>query len=410
LFLYDLLGLSSTIGRSKTLTFTHDINNINPLKNSLQKAIIYSDCTVDDARLVIANALQAKANNAIILTKTNCIQAKQNNNLWQITLQDTLTQTITHIQCKALVNASGPWVNQTIQQTLEMPKTNSVHLIKGSHILVPKLYDHQHAYVLQHTDGRVVFVIPYLKHFTLIGTTDINYDGDPLNAKITNQEIDYLCNIITEYFKTPLCAEQIVYTWSGVRPLIDEGSTHPSAINRGYKLELINTDRSKAPLLNIFGGKLTTYRQLSEKAVNLLIPFFPNNKKIKKRWTSNAVLPGGDVINNSFSDFYEQFTTTFPWLPEDLRLRYAQSYGTRIYLLLNNAACINDLGQYFGQGLYQKEVDYLIQQEWAITSEDILWRRTKLGLFLTDIEKKFFAKWMSEQTIKTRHAAGFDCC
>ncbi len=373
LYCYDLL--SGHLQRSQTITFKNDA--LNPLKPTLKRGFSYSDCTVDDARLVVITALRAANNGAQIRTRTQCIAAKRGEEYWQVTLQNTVTQQPEVIHAKALINATGPWVEHVIQNVLHANSRYTIRLVKGSHIVVPQLYPGKHAYLLQHADGRVIFVIPYLQQFTMIGTTDVNYQGDPFAAKIDPTEITYLCQLVSDYFKKPLQPSDVIYAWSGVRPLVDDQAKNASAINRGYKIQLITEQR--LPLMNIFGGKLTTHRILAEKAVNALIPFFPHGGKA---WSARGFLPGGDKQN---------ILEDFPWLPKALAERYAHSYGSLTYMLLENCTQLSDLGTHFGQGLYEKEITYLIKHEWAQTAEDILWRRTKMGLFLSPSEIQHFS-------------------
>lgn len=389
LFIYDLFGYGRFFKRSKMISLK--ANPSNPLKHSIRKGFIYSDATVDDARLVLANALRLARSGGVVASYTRCLNATRMNDHWQVQLQNQLNQQTYTIKCKALVNAGGPFMSEILNKVLKIQSQYRIKLIKGSHIIVPKLHQREEAYVLQHKDGRVIFVIPYLKQFTLIGTTELVYQGSPAKAKITNDEINYLCEVVSDYFHHALKPEQIIHSWSGVRPLVDDQTSSVSGNSREYKLELNLNELGKAPLLNVLGGKLTTYRLLAEKAVDMLAPFFSH---MGREWTSTSPLPGGDFRAHELTTFLETLGMDFSWLPTQLALRYAQNYGTLTYQVLKDAKQLDDLGYHFGHGLYEKEVVYLIEKEWARKVDDILWRRTKLGLFLQPHEQKELEKWM----------------
>lgn len=394
LFLYDLMGQGRAFKRSKTIYFNIS-DPYNPLNRTIRKGFIYSDCFGDDARLVIANALRAERGGAEIAIKTRCLSAERHENQWHILLENMITKQTYTIKSKAVVNATGPWVEECIKNVFHMEVKHHIRLVKGSHIIVPKLYDSEQAYVLQHKDGRVVFVIPYLKQFTLIGTTDMDFYGDPQNAKIDFQEKAYLCDLVSEYFHHPVKAQQILYSWSGVRPLIDDKATTLASLNRGYKLDLNINAHDTLPLINVFGGKLTTYRTLAEKTLNMLAPFFP---LAGDAWTAKRPLPGGDLPDASLTEFLERLAVEYQWLPSSLLLRYAQSYGTLTYSLLQGVKDISELGEDLGHGLYEKEVIYLIQKEWARTADDILWRRSKLGLYFSLSEQEKLKTWLKKNS------------
>jgi glycerol-3-phosphate dehydrogenase len=380
LFLYDHLGKRHVLPGSSALNFTqHSAGQT--LKKTFTRGFSYSDCWVDDARLVVLNAMQARQLGATILTRTRLISGTRQNGHWDIEIAHANGQNQV-IKAKALVNAAGPWVESVINQNLGLDSKNHVTLVKGSHIVVPRLYTEDYAFILTNIDNRVVFVIPYLGQYSLIGTTDIPFQGDPATAEITPEETDYLLDAVNRYFEKPITRQQIVWTYSGVRPLHSEKTSNVSAISRDYTLEL-NTDSGQTPLLSVFGGKITTYRKLAEHALQDLQPFFPH---ATSAWTKDVPLPGGDMPGADFSTFYQQFQEQYSWLPASLSYRYARSYGTLCQHFLNNAHDLSDLGQHFGAGLYEAEVAYLIEYEWAKTVEDILWRRTKLGLALSPQE------------------------
>ncbi|MBN9288787.1 MAG: glycerol-3-phosphate dehydrogenase [Gammaproteobacteria bacterium 39-13] len=392
LFLYDLMGQARVFKRSKTIYFNTS-DPYSPLNRTIRKGFIYSDCFGDDARLVLANALRAERSGAEIAPRTRCLSAERHENEWRVLLENTITKQHYTIKANALINATGPWVEECIKSVFHMEPKHHIRLVKGSHIIVPKLYDREQAYVLQHKDGRVVFVIPYLKQFTLIGTTDVDFHGDPLNVKIDFQEKEYLCELVSEYFHHPLKPQQILYSWSGVRPLIDEKANALASLNRGYKLELNISAQEKLPLINVFGGKLTTYRILAEKALDMLTPFF---SQAGSAWTAKRPLPGGDLPDSDLTAFLEKLAVDFQWLPSSLLMRYAHSYGTLTYSLLQGTKDISDLGEDLGHGLYEKEVIYLLQKEWARTAEDILWRRSKLGLNFSAVEQEKLKIWLEK--------------
>ncbi len=391
LYVYDFLGPRFAFKRSKAITL--ETTPDNPLKRSLRKGFIYTDCFTDDARLVIANALRAKRFGAQIQTRVKCIGAFRSQDLWEVHLLDTQTNQTTIAKSYALVNAAGPWVETVIQQTFKLQSKNHIKLVKGSHLVVPKLYEREQAYTLQHKDGRIVFVIPYLNQFTLIGTTDVEHKDNPELAQISIQEKEYLCNIVSDYFHHPLKPHDILYAWSGVRPLVDDHSLNASSITRDYKLELQVDANNKLPLIHVFGGKLTTYRVLAEQAVDMLAPFFTY---CGTGWTSTGALPGGNLPENNLDTFIQKLAQDYAWLPHSIITRFAHSYGTLSYHLLKEANSIADLGKDFGQGLYEKEVIYLIEHEWAKSSEDILMRRTKIGYFLNQEEKEELNIWLMQ--------------
>ncbi len=388
---YDLLGYHRYFKRSKMIHFDPE-DPSNPLKLSLQKGFIYSDATVDDARLVIATALRAQRAGCEILTRMRCIHAERLADHWHVILRNEMTHEEMTVKSKAIVNAAGPWINEVNHEVLQYQSPYQIRLVKGSHIVVPKLYTRDSAYVLQHKDGRVIFVIPYLNQFTMIGTTDTHFSGAPQVAKIDLGEIEYLCNVVSEYFHHPLKQEQIIYSWSGVRTLVDDKSFELASITREHKIEFSTSSNNDLPLVNIFGGKLTTHRSVAEKTVNMLVPFFPH---CGGPWTATRPLPGGDIPDNNMSIFIETLANDYSWLPSILAVRYARQYGTLTYSLLKGTQKIEDLGQFFGHGLYEKELIYLIQKEWARTVEDVLWRRTKLGLFLSAAEQETIQAWFN---------------
>jgi len=373
LFLYDNLAKRVTLSASKSIKFHDD----SPLVDTIKKGFEYSDGWVDDARLVVLNALAAQDRGATIKTQTKCIAAVRQNGIWLITLENNLTGEKYTIKSRSVVNASGPWVAKLFSEALTLKSPQNIRLVKGSHIVVPRIHEQPEAYMLQNADQRIVFVIPFEDDFSLIGTTDVEYTGDPAAVKISEDEIQYLLNITNEYFKKKITREDIVTTYSGVRPLLDDESINAQAVTRDYTLELEDID-GLAPILSIFGGKITTYRKLAEAAVDRISPYFNH---IGDPWTAENPLPGGKF--SCIKILTEEVKKEFPWLAEKLRTRLIRSYGTRIFSLLNNIKNTTSLGHYFGADLYEQELNFLVEQEWAIELEDVIWRRTKRGLYLT---------------------------
>jgi len=370
LFLYDHLAKRVTLPASRGIRFGAD----SPLQSHIKKGFEYADGWVDDSRLVVSNALAAAEHGATIATRTRCIQARREQDYWLVTLQPA-QQPAYQIKARAIVNAGGPWVAKLFDEALEDKSPQNVRLVKGSHIVVPRLHSQPHAYMLQNQDQRIVFVIPFEDNFTLIGTTDVEYQGDPGKVQISAEEISYLLDITNNYFNKQLQPADIVSSFSGVRPLLDDESASAQTVTRDYKLEL-STRQGALPLLSVFGGKITTYRKLAEAATDKLTEFFPH---ATGRWTANKPLPGGDFAD--VVTLSAELQSRYPWLPERLRKRYLRSYGSRSHLILQHAKALADLGQDFGHGLFAAEVRYLMADEWAQTAEDILWRRSKLGLY-----------------------------
>jgi glycerol-3-phosphate dehydrogenase len=378
LFLYDHLGFKfgrkSKIPGSYGLQLNSSTPVAEPLLAELKKGFCYYDCKVDDARLVALNAVAAKINGAQVYTRTKFIGAEKHNGLWISTLEDQHTGQQYQIKSKTLVNAAGPWVDQIVNQTLNIKTKHQIELVKGSHIVIPKFYEGEQAYLLQNKDKRVIFVIPYHNDFTMIGTTDIPYHDDPATVTIDDTERDYLCEVVNRYFKQKISPADIVNEWSGVRPLQADEANNPSAVTRDYSLE-VEDDAGATPVLSIFGGKITTYRELAKHAMQKLSSYLPH---MGPEWTATTPLPGGDIT--SAADYSRQLQKKYPFLPCELLQRYAFSYGSLSEKILNDVSSIETLGQDFGNTLFAKEVDYLIDNEWAQTCDDILWRRTKLGL------------------------------
>lgn len=373
LFIYDHLARHPQLPNSKKLNLTKNTRG-KPLASEFTKGFSYYDCYDDDARLVITNAISAKEHGATILTRTTCLSAEYQDKQWKITTKHHDSQTVTTHYAKVLINAAGPWVQAIQKNVLNTLESLHVELIKGSHIILPKLYEGNHAYILQNRDERVIFAIPYEKDFTLVGTTDVPYKDNLDQVDITTEEENYLCESINNYFKKSISPQDILWSYAGVRCLHSDDAEQASKISRDYKFTLDNNTH----LVSIISGKVTTYRRLAEEVITSLKHFFPH---MKSAWTAHAPLPGGDIPQGNFEKFYQQLCADFSWLPQQIAYRYARNYGTRAQLILQDAKSITELGNHIGNGLYQREVNYLIQHEWAHTSEDILWRRTKLGLY-----------------------------
>ncbi|MBA1188479.1 glycerol-3-phosphate dehydrogenase [Pseudomonas entomophila] len=385
LFLYDHLGKRKRLGASRSLRFGPD----SALKPAITHGFEYADCWVDDARLVALNAMSAREHGADIRTRTRCLGAKRVGNLWHVEIQnaDGTSQTL---RARALVNAGGPWVSSFIKDDLHLDAPYGIRLIQGSHLIVPRLYEGEHAHILQNEDQRIVFAIPYLDRFTLIGTTDREYTGDPAKVRITDEETDYILKVVNAHFKRQVSRDDILHTYSGVRPLCNDESDNPSAVTRDYTLAL-SASAGQAPLLSVFGGKLTTYRKLAESAMAELKPFF---SQMRGSWTATAPLPGGEDMQTP-AQLAQALVARHTWLPNEIAQRWAVTYGSRAWRLLEGAQGLKDLGQPLGAGLYTREVDYLRHDEWAVEAEDILWRRTKLGLFLSATEQQALRDYLA---------------
>lgn len=375
LFFYDHLGKREKLEGSNIVQFLPETS---PLKNEITRGFEYSDCAVDDSRLVMLNAMQAREKGAQIMTQTRCISAQRENGIWSILLENTHGQFKIH--AKVLVNATGPWVAKFIKQDLQLKSQYGIRLIQGSHIIVPKIYEGEKAFIMQNDDKRIVFAIPYLNQYTMIGTTDREYSGNPNQVEITQQEIEYLLDVSNDHFKVQLNQADIISTFSGVRPLCDDESDNPAAVTRDYTLAL--SQEHEAPLLSVFGGKLTTYRKLAESAMEHLKKYFP---ELGKPWTEKALLPGAENLDN-IENLIVEIENKIKGIDFKTAYRWSHAYGSRVWKFLQNSTSIHELGQCFEHGLYAQEVDYLVDQEWAITSQDILKRRTKLYLQFSEVE------------------------
>ncbi|MGM4920186.1 glycerol-3-phosphate dehydrogenase [Tardiphaga sp. 813_E8_N1_3] len=391
LFLYDYIGGRKLLPPTRTLDLTRDETGKPLAPGRFKRGFEYSDCSVDDARLVVLTARDAADRGAEIRTRTRATEIRQADGMWQVTVQDTATGDRSTISARTLVNAGGPWVENVLAVGAGVNAKAKVRLVQGSHIVVPKLYNHDRAYIFQNADGRIVFAIPYQGDFTLIGTTDIDYHGDPADVKISADEINYLCKSVSEYLARPVLAEDVVWTYSGVRPLYDDGANEAKAATRDYVFELDLP--GGLPLLSIYGGKITTYRRLAEEALQKLAPYLKGTKA-KEGWTAHATLPGGDFDVSAVEALIAELLRDYPFLTPAHANRLAHAYGTRAAKMLGTAKSPADLGQAFGATLTEREVRYLMANEWAVSAEDIVWRRSKLGLRLSKGEIAALDTWL----------------
>lgn len=387
LFLYDNLAKRETLRASEGVRF--DTNS--DLKPEITRGFKYSDGWVDDARLVVNCALAAQQRGAEILPRTKVVSARRIDGVWQIELADQITSEHRWIKSRALVNAAGPWVSKLFNEALEQRAPKEIRMVKGSHMVVPKIYDHEDAYILQNEDNRIVFVIPYEDDYSLIGTTDVDYTGDPKKATISDEEVDYLLGVVNSHFKKQLTPADMVWSYSGVRPLMDDEGGSAQKASRDYTFE-VDAPAGEAPLLSVFGGKITTYRKLAEAATNAICKHFP---EAGAPWTKTATMPGGDFSDHQ--SLNREFQSRYPWLPQDVRKRYARTYGTLTHTLLDGISSPEEMGEHFGATLYACEVDYLIKNEWATTAEDVLWRRTKQGLRLGEEQQQQLESYIATQ-------------
>jgi glycerol-3-phosphate dehydrogenase len=394
LFLYDHLGGRKLLPPTRTLDLRTDVTGQPLAAGRFTKGFEYSDCAVDDARLVVLNARDAADRGADIRTRTSAVAARQGDGRWQVTVEDTQTGARSTITARALINAAGPWVHEVLARQIGVNARANVRLVQGSHIVVPRLYDHDRAYILQNADGRIVFTIPYQDDFTLIGTTDRDYDGDPAAAKATQDEIDYLCASVSDYFAKAVKPSDLVWSYSGVRPLYDDGASEAKAATRDYVFEL--DAPGGAPVLSVFGGKITTYRRLSEEVLERIAPYLPQVLS-RAGWTSGAPLPGGAFDVLGLDVLIASLAREYPFLTPAHARRLARSYGVNARDMLGGASSLVALGRVFGADLTEAEVRYLIEREWARTADDIVWRRSKLGLRMTAREIAALDEWMRQQ-------------
>lgn len=386
LWLYDHVAGLSTLPRSSALDLTRDPAGA-PLKQDYRRGFAYSDCSVDDSRLVILNAIDAAERGASMNPRTQCVAAQREGGVWRVRVRQLSTGQECEICARVLINATGPWVNRLLQHITRVEPRRRVRLDKGSHIIVPRLFAHDSAYLFQNTDGRVVFAIPFERDFTLIGTTEQDYQGDPAAVAISDAEIRYLLDSINDYFRSPVSGDTIVWSYSGVRTLIEQPGAEARKLSREYALDL--DESCGAPILTVYGGKLTTYRRVAEAALSLLSPFL----QMKPPWTASAPLPGGDLGRGGMDDYVSTCAREYPLLDGANLRRMISAYGTRIRRIVSDGA---GLTRSFGCGLTEAELRYLAQREWARTADDVLWRRSKLGLHRGEVDEAGIKQWLSQ--------------
>ncbi len=387
LFLYDNLGGRAILPATKTVDLRSAPEG-EPLVDKFTKAYEYSDCWIEDSRLVVLNARDAEARGAQIMTRTKVVSAHAEGEIWQIVTQDETGEQSVH-HAKMLVNAGGPWVGDIIQNTVRINSTEGVRLVRGSHIVTKRLFDHDKCYFFQGTDGRIIFAIPYEQDFTLIGTTDAEHTDPSERPVCSDEERDYLLRFASEYFETPVTQEDIIWTYSGVRPLYDDGASSATAATRDYVLKV--NEQAGPPMLNVFGGKITTYRKLAEHALEKIVPFFGARAA---GWTAGVPLPGGDFPVGDVEKLIAKLSADFPFLGDFWARRLIRAYGTDAWDMLGDARTEADLGEAFGASLTAREIDYLMRREYAVAAEDVVWRRSKLGLRLSKAEIKVLDNWM----------------
>lgn len=392
LFLYDSLGGRDVLPGTKTVNLRKGVHK-SVLEKRLTKGFEYSDCWVEDARLVVLNAIDAAARGAQILTRTEVLDLQTNSEGYsaEIRLKD---GSVKMVSAKGVINSAGPWVDEILGRLQKGRNDAGLRLVKGSHIVTKRLFEHDRSYIFQNADNRIIFAIPYEGDYTLIGTTDVPYDHAPGPVKISPEETKYLCDAANEYFENDISPDDVLWSYSGVRPLYDDKSADASAVTRDYVLD-IDEFVEAAPFLSIYGGKITTSRKLAEHALQKLSPFFFKKGKLsagQKDWTRSAQLPGGDIPKADFKKFFAKCQERYPDVPRATLLRLARSYGTRISMIVGGTGA---LGRMFGAGLSEAEARYLAQYEWATRAEDVMWRRTKLGLHMSEAERETFTAWFA---------------
>lgn len=391
LWLYDHLSQRVTLKPSKVIEFDeHPFGK--PLQKHLNTGFEFSDCVVDDARLVIANALDAQAHGARILSYTPVNRIKADNGLWQVDVYDKTRRQVETLQAHIVINATGPWINSFLSDQAALKTKHHSRLVKGSHIVTEKRFEGEQAYVIQNDDKRIVFVIPFEGDYQLIGTTEVDFELAPEEASLDNHELDYLLDIYNRNFTTPLVPEDIIWSYSGVRPLLSDNHKNAQSVTRDYAIE--ETEIDGALCLSIFGGKITTSRKLAEEVLNKIRPHFPH---CAPAWTSNTPIAGGEMPHADMQAFIASLTKQYSWMPESLLTRYAKAYGTHIHLVIGGATSLEDLGRHFGNDCYEAELRHLVQKEWARTADDILYRRSKLALQLSEDEIQNVKLWLHQQ-------------
>lgn len=396
LFLYDHIGGRKLLPASNSLDLRTHVSG-KALKKEFVSGFEYSDCWVQDSRLTVLNVQDAAERGADIRVRTECTRLEAIEQGWRVELYDKARDKTSTVDARAVINASGPWVEDTLDLQNSGKSKHGVRLVKGSHVVVPKLFDHDYTYIFQNADGRVLFAVPYEHDYTLLGTTDVEVDGDPEKVEIEQTEIDYICNAVSEYFEQTVDPADVVWSYTGVRPLYDDASENASHVTRDYVLHMT---QSGPPMISIFGGKITTYRKLSEEVVDMLMPAINEQAPA---WTERSSLPGGDIPDADFEAFAATLSQRYTWMPAAVLADYARNYGTRTDELLANCQSEADLGEDFGGGVYEVEVRYLISREWARTADDVLWRRSRKGLRVSADGAAQLEQWM--QSNATAQAA-----
>lgn len=394
LFLYDHLAKRRVLNGSGGINFRQDAAG-DPLKDSYRRGFHYSDCWADDSRLVALNAQDAAARGAQVMTRTQCTKIKPDGDVWDISMRKTGQKKDRHVRASMVINAAGPWVQNVIDDAaLEAAQKSAprIRLVKGSHIITKRLYEGEQSYILQQPDNRIVFAIPYEENYTLIGTTEEDHRGDPMEARLSDDELAYLVEAYNRFFEGEISKDDVLWSYSGVRPLFDEGAEegeNATSVSRDYKLHM--HEGCSAPMISVFGGKLTTYRVLAEEAVNKIMHLGGVHGA---PWSEHEALPGGDIPDLDFEAFVEAQSEVYPWLAPEVLYRYARSYGTQMDVILDDASGVRGLGKHFGDGVYEAEIVYLMTYEFAQEAEDIFWRRSKLGLHVGDKTLKNVAAFM----------------
>jgi glycerol-3-phosphate dehydrogenase len=386
LFMYDHLGGRKILPPTRSVDLTSDVTGT-PLKKDFSRGYEYSDCWVEDARLVVLNARDAKSKGAEIRTRTKVLSARRDGDKWNVVIEHGGKQET--VTARVLINSAGPWVSQVLGQVVGRNDPDKIRMVKGSHLVVDRLYDHDRCYIFQNADGRICFAIPYEQNFTLIGTTDEDHKGDPGKPTISEAETDYMLKAVSEYFERPVTKEQVRWAYSGIRPLYDDGASKAQEATRDYVLKL-DRPEGQPPVLSVFGGKITTARKLAESVMDEIKPFFP---QMKGSWTASGTLPGGDIAHDAVEKRIEELQLTYSFLkPANVR-RLFRAYGTEVKKILGGARFAADLGQFFGP-VSEKEIAYLRENEWVETADDLLWRRSKLGLHIKKDEQDALRNYM----------------
>lgn len=397
LFLYDYLSKRSTLPKSEVFRFQPNLVG-DELRPEYRSGFAYSDCLVDDTRLVLLNARAAAMQGARIMVGVECLSAAIADGAWRVTLKDRVTGQQSVLHARVLVNAAGPWTHQVAESIEGWQSRRRIRLVKGSHIVVPKLHRGEYAYLLQNEDKRVLFVIPYEKSFSLIGTTDIAFGGKPGPVTISTEEVEYLCNVVSRFFTHSISPRDIVWQYAGLRPLYDDGNRNPSAVTRDYAIDL-QWVIGLAPIVTVYGGKLTTYRNLAEHVLEKLSGILP---RLEQPWTASVSLPGGDLPRDGINALVRELASGYSRLPISVLKTIAQRHGTLAWEVLEGVDDLESLGKHFGAQLFAHEVDYMIQKEWARTGEDVLWRRTKSGLQMQAAQRRSVSDYVVSRVAKRR--------